>query len=324
MRWLLVADPGGHLALLHWLDGLWQGQAHTWLSIDTLDSRERLAGERVVWGVGPTPRRVDRLVVNTARASALIRAIRPDVLVTTGAALGLAAGLAARRHGVPSVFLEVVDRLERPSTSGRVLTHLVDAVALQLPEQRQAYPDGVVVGRVTPPPLAPAAVRQGVYVSLGTHHAPMERLIRAAEAVAAAGHTVEVQHGHSRPARGCTNHRFLPPEAHRDRMANARVVVLHGGSSTLAEAWALGHAPLVVPRDPAHGEHVDPHQLQHAARLPVETVVWDPTSLPDRVSARAREEPPSPRGADPDVLHRVRVLCEAVSARRGRASGRRP
>jgi UDP-N-acetylglucosamine transferase subunit ALG13 len=47
----------------------------------------------------------------------------------------------------------------------------------------------------------------------------------------------------------------------------ARAVITHGGPASIALALAAGHSPVVVPRDPALGEHVDDHQLRFAALL---------------------------------------------------------
>lgn len=320
MRWVLAADPGGHLALLSWLSSMWADEDHVYFSVDTPDSRARLVNERVVWGTGPTARRPDRLVANTWSTRRLLALERPDIVVTTGAALGLAACLAARERGVPSVFVEVVDRVVRPSASGRLLAHVASAVAVQHPEQLQAYPTAICVGALRPPAAPWEGERHGVYVSLGTHGAPMERLVVAAEELARDGHEVWVQHGHSRPARGCHNARFLPPRAHRDRMGRAAVVVMHAGSSSLAEAHALGHAPLVVPRDPALGEHVDGHQLAHASRLPSEQVCTDLSTLSTRVAERASEAPPTPLRPNPGHVHRLRAVVEGVIARRRTSS----
>ena len=50
-------------------------------------------------------------------------------------------------------------------------------------------------------------------------------------------------------------------------MATSDVVVSHGGPATISEARAAGHLPVVVPRDPAFGEHVDDHQKRFSAWL---------------------------------------------------------
>jgi UDP-N-acetylglucosamine transferase subunit ALG13 len=47
-------------------------------------------------------------------------------------------------------------------------------------------------------------------------------------------------------------------------VGEASVVVCHGGPATIAECRQAGRLPIVVPRDPALGEHVDGHQQRFA------------------------------------------------------------
>ena len=47
----------------------------------------------------------------------------------------------------------------------------------------------------------------------------------------------------------------------------ADVVVCHGGPGAIAAARRFGRLPIVVPRDPAFGEHIDGHQVAFARRL---------------------------------------------------------
>ncbi|GGK08894.1 hypothetical protein GCM10010123_43460 [Pilimelia anulata] len=60
---------------------------------------------------------------------------------------------------------------------------------------------------------------------------------------------------------------FLDHAALQRAFAAATVVVSHGGPATITEARRHGRVPLVVPRDPALGEHVDDHQQLFARRL---------------------------------------------------------
>jgi UDP-N-acetylglucosamine:LPS N-acetylglucosamine transferase len=309
---VVAADPGGHLALATWLSALWRGQSCLWWSIDTPDARARLDNQRVSWAEGPTPRAPVVYLRNVGAAVRMLRRERPDLVLTTGAGLGLAAVTAARLLRIPSVFVEVVDRVEAPSLSGRGMARLADVVVVQRRAQLMAYPGARVVGELRPAADVPTTQRRGVYVSVGTHHAPMNRLIGAAERLASLGHEVTVQHGHSRPARGCRSRAFLPPGEHRRQLASAQVVVLHGGSSSLAEAASLGQRPVVVPRDPALGEHVDSHQLVAARRLPEGVACFDLEQLPELVARRMQEPAPSPVAADPRPVHRLRVICESV------------
>jgi UDP-N-acetylglucosamine transferase subunit ALG13 len=50
-------------------------------------------------------------------------------------------------------------------------------------------------------------------------------------------------------------------------MAEAAVVVCHGGPGTILGARHLGAVPIVVPRQHRLGEHVDDHQVAFARRL---------------------------------------------------------
>ena len=44
-------------------------------------------------------------------------------------------------------------------------------------------------------------------------------------------------------------------------------MVTHGGPASIIEVRRAGRLPIVVPRDPARGEHVDDHQQRFAHRL---------------------------------------------------------
>ena len=106
-----------------------------------------------------------------------------------------------------------------------------------------------------------------ILITVGTDEHPFDRLVEAAGALASMERVI-VQSGTSsaRPA-GCEMHGLVAPSILSGWLAEARVVICHGGPSTIREAWAAGHRPIVVPRDPARGEHVDDHQRQYAASL---------------------------------------------------------
>ncbi|HHO50530.1 MAG TPA: hypothetical protein ENK18_06555 [Deltaproteobacteria bacterium] len=146
-----------------------------------------------------------------------------------------------------------------------------------------------------------------ILVATGTHHQPFDRLVAAADAVAAVmAEPVVLQRGCStRPAPHCEVHDLLPPGAFEALVGRARVVVLHGGSSSFLQARALGHRPILVPRRPELGEHIDDHQLRFARSLG-DAIVWaEPGALLEAVQHGTRVLP----GADPGA--RSRAFCEA-------------
>jgi UDP-N-acetylglucosamine transferase subunit ALG13 len=76
-----------------------------------------------------------------------------------------------------------------------------------------------------------------------------------------------VQYGTTTAPRLAEGHDYLDHTELQRLMAAATVVVSHGGPATITEARRTGHVPVVIPRDPDRGEHVDDHQQRFARRL---------------------------------------------------------
>lgn len=147
-RALLVGSAGGHLAQLLPLAALWEREDRAFVTFDTPDARSQLNGERTFWAHHPTTRNVPNLVRNTVLAARVLRQVRPDVVVSTGAGVALAFFAAARAQGVPTVYLEVLDRVDTATLTGRLCAPLTTRFLVQWDEQRAAYPQAVTVGRV--------------------------------------------------------------------------------------------------------------------------------------------------------------------------------
>ncbi|MGK5739747.1 glycosyltransferase [Micromonospora sp. URMC 103] len=114
------------------------------------------------------------------------------------------------------------------------------------------------------------AGRIQLLVAVGTDKHPFGRLLAWLEEwhVEAADRVgLTVQHGHS-PAPAVPGAvPFLAHDALQTAMSGADLVLCHGGPATILEARRHGHLPIVVPRDPQRGEHVDDHQQLFARRL---------------------------------------------------------
>ena len=118
---LLVTSSGGHLTNLLALRGAWEGWREVWVVRDALDSRTRLGGEEVVW----IERDADRNHVGNL-GGALVKAwtalgrIRPSRLITVGAGMAVPWVLAAKARGIPTLYIELFGRVERPTVSARI------------------------------------------------------------------------------------------------------------------------------------------------------------------------------------------------------------
>lgn len=103
-----------------------------------------------------------------------------------------------------------------------------------------------------------------VVVVLGTDHHPYDRAVQWADRWARSnpGRSVFVQYGYSSAPQHADGAEILTPMQLSERMAAASVVITHGGPGTISAARAAHHRPIVIARNPRHGEHVDDHQMR--------------------------------------------------------------
>jgi UDP-N-acetylglucosamine:LPS N-acetylglucosamine transferase len=146
VRILLVGSSGGHLIQLHNLKPWWQQHDHMWVTFEKLDSTSLLAGERVAWAYHPTTRSLRNLVRNMGLAWRLLRSYRPDVVVSSGAGVAFPFFVLAKLRGAKTVYVEVYDRIDTATMTGRLCYPFSNLFLLQWEEQRRNYPKGVVIG----------------------------------------------------------------------------------------------------------------------------------------------------------------------------------
>ena len=105
-----------------------------------------------------------------------------------------------------------------------------------------------------------------VFVTVGTHEQQFDRLVRAADELAAkwcAYEHVVIQTGYSQyEPKHCEWARFYPYQMMHELVERASAVVTHGGPSSFMEVRAMGKVPVVVPRVSRYGEHVNDHQVE--------------------------------------------------------------
>ncbi len=111
----------------------------------------------------------------------------------------------------------------------------------------------------------------GVLVIVGTDHHPFDRLITWVnewlEQHPEQASDFFVQWGSAAVQPVCAGAQILTTEQLSALVNEARVVICHGGGGSISDAWARGQAPIVVPRLPRLGEHVDDHQVHFSAKL---------------------------------------------------------
>ena len=144
----LVGSSGGHLAHLLALRPFWQRRDRFWVTFDTEDALSRLQGERVYWCHHPTNRNMPNLLRNSLLAARVLWRERPGLVLSSGAAAALPYFWLAPLFGGRTVFIEVVDRIDSPSLTGRLVAPVATRVLVQWPEQTAFYPKATVVGPI--------------------------------------------------------------------------------------------------------------------------------------------------------------------------------
>lgn len=119
-----------------------------------------------------------------------------------------------------------------------------------------------------------------VVVAVGTDHHPFDRLVQWADRWAARHPDVRVlvQRGEAPGTETADSAPMLAWGELVAAMATAEVVVTHGGPATIMDARSVGRRPVVVPRRPELGEHVDGHQVTFATWMADRDLVAMPTT----------------------------------------------
>lgn len=110
-----------------------------------------------------------------------------------------------------------------------------------------------------------------IFVTVGTHEQPFDRLVKAVDKLKEDGVITEdviVQTGFSTyEPRHCEWHRLIPYQQMIKNVKEARIVVTHGGPASFIMPLQIGKIPIVVPRQHQFNEHVNDHQMDFARNV---------------------------------------------------------
>jgi len=148
MKLCLVASSGGHLLQLHALKQWWKKHDNFWVTFKKEDAISLLAKERIYWAYFPTNRNIINLIWNTLLALKILIKERPEIIVSTGAGVTVPFFYVGKLLGAKLIFIEVYDRIDLPTLTGKLVYPITDAFLLQWEEQKKAYPKGKVIGQI--------------------------------------------------------------------------------------------------------------------------------------------------------------------------------
>lgn len=104
-----------------------------------------------------------------------------------------------------------------------------------------------------------------IFVTVGTHEQPFNRLIRKIDELKRDGiikEEVIMQIGYSTyEPKYCRWSKLLPYSEMVKNVKDARIVITHGGPASFIMPLQIGKVPIVVPRQKEFDEHVNNHQV---------------------------------------------------------------
>lgn len=110
-----------------------------------------------------------------------------------------------------------------------------------------------------------------IFVTVGTHEQPFDRLIKCIDKMVEDGKIKEkviIQKGYTdyNPI-NCEYYKLISYDEMNKYIAEARIVVTHGGPASFIAPLTIGKVPIVVPRKKEFNEHVNDHQLDFAKEV---------------------------------------------------------
>lgn len=104
-----------------------------------------------------------------------------------------------------------------------------------------------------------------IFVTVGTHEQPFDRLIKYVDDMKRDGliqEEVIMQTGYSAyEPQHCKWKKLFPYQEMVQLVEQARIVITHGGPSSFIMPLQIGKTPIVVPRRHEFNEHVNDHQV---------------------------------------------------------------
>ena len=148
MKICLVASTGGHLSQLYHLREAFQNYETRWITFPLEDAQSLLKNEEVIWAYHPTDRNLLNLVRNAWLAWRLLRREKPDVIISTGAGVGVPFVWMGCLLNITTIFIESITFSDKRSLSGKLVYPLVDHYYVQWPDLARKYSRAVYKGQV--------------------------------------------------------------------------------------------------------------------------------------------------------------------------------
>ena len=144
----LVGSSGGHLTHLYLLKPFWEEKERFWVTFGKDDAKSILEDEKMYECYFPTNRNIKNLIKNTFLAIKIIRKEKPKLIISSGAGVAVPFFYIGKIFGAKTIFIEVFDRIDKPTITGKLVYPVSDIFVVQWEEMKKVYPKAINLGGI--------------------------------------------------------------------------------------------------------------------------------------------------------------------------------
>lgn len=148
MKICFPTSSGGHLTHLKLLENWYKNHEVFWVTFDKVDANSVLSDQKKYYCYSPTNRNVKNLLKNALLAVKILHKEKPDLIVSTGAGVAVPFFIIGKLFGIKTVYIEVFDRIYKPTLTGKLVYRFSDIFLIQWDEQKKNYKKGVNIGKI--------------------------------------------------------------------------------------------------------------------------------------------------------------------------------
>lgn len=148
MKLCFVSSSGGHLTHLFMLKKFWCNKKRFWVTFDKEDAKSLLNEEKVYNCYFPTNRSIKALILNTILSFKVLLKEKPDVIISSGAAVAVPFFYVGKLLGCKLVYIEIYDRIDKATLTGKLVYPITDIFIVQWEEMKKIYPKAINLGSI--------------------------------------------------------------------------------------------------------------------------------------------------------------------------------
>ncbi|MBK4786795.1 oligosaccharide biosynthesis protein Alg14 like protein [Enterococcus faecium] len=96
----------------------------------------------------PTNRNIINLIRNSFLAIRILLKEKPDLIISSGAAVAVPFFYLGKLIGAKTIYIEVFDRIDAPTLTGKLVYPVTDKFIVQWDEMKKVYPKAINLGGI--------------------------------------------------------------------------------------------------------------------------------------------------------------------------------